>query len=75
MHRLPFLSRWWFPTTCFSTVSPSPLTAEAPHQSPDDSSPYGSRKPGTTIKYISEVYMFYWAIALVENPLYTIKLA
>jgi len=35
----PFLSRWWFSTICFSTVSPSPLTAEAPHQSPGGSSP------------------------------------
>jgi catechol 2,3-dioxygenase-like lactoylglutathione lyase family enzyme len=41
-----FLSRWWFYTICFSTVSPNPLTAEAPHQSPGGSSPYGSRKPG-----------------------------
>jgi len=35
-------------TICFSTVSPSPLTAEAPHQSPSGSSSYGSRKPGVT---------------------------
>jgi hypothetical protein len=40
-------------TICLSTVSPSPLTAVAPHQSPDDSSPYGSRKLGVTNKYIS----------------------
>jgi hypothetical protein len=39
-------------TICLSTVSPSPLTAEAPHQSPDDSSPYGSRKLGVINKYI-----------------------
>ncbi len=44
----PFLSIWWFSTICFSTVSLSPLTAVAPHQSPGGSSPYGSRKPGVT---------------------------
>jgi hypothetical protein len=37
----------------FSTVSPSPLTAEAHHQSPSGSSPYGSRKPEVTNRYIS----------------------
>ncbi len=52
----PFLSRWWFSTICFSTVSPSPLTAEAPHQSPSDSSPYGSRKPGVTN------YIYLWGL-------------
>jgi hypothetical protein len=43
----------FIPTIYFSTVSPSPLTAEAPHQSPSGSKPYGSRKPGVTNRYIS----------------------
>jgi hypothetical protein len=40
-------------TTCLSTVSPSPLTAEAQPLSPGASKPYGSRKPGVTDRYIS----------------------
>jgi len=38
-------------TICLSMVSPSPLTAVAPHQSPDGSSPYGSRELGGTNRY------------------------
>jgi hypothetical protein len=53
VHSLSCLMISRLPTICFSTVSPSPLTAEAPHQSPDDSSLYGSRKPGVTDRYIS----------------------
>jgi hypothetical protein len=37
----------------FSTVSPSPLTAEAQSLSPETSQPYGSRKLEVTSKYIS----------------------
>jgi hypothetical protein len=45
---IPFLSRWWFSIICFSTVSPSPLTVVAPHQSPGAHSLYGSRELGGT---------------------------
>jgi len=38
-------------TIYFSTVSPSPLTAEAQPLSPEASKPCGSRKPGVTDKY------------------------
>jgi len=53
VHRLSYLLISRLSTICFSTVSPSPLTAEAHHQSPSGSSPYGSRKLGVTNKYIS----------------------
>jgi len=53
-----FLGRWWFivfiPAIYFSTVSPSSLTAVAPHQSPGGSSPYGSRKFEGTDRYTNK---------------------
>ena len=42
---LPVVSR---PAVSFSTVSPSPLTAVAPHLSPGVPCHYGSWKPGVT---------------------------
>jgi hypothetical protein len=43
----------WLSTICLSTVSPSPLTAEAQSLSPETSQPYGSWKPEVTNRYIS----------------------
>jgi len=52
----PFLSRWWFSTICFSTVSPSPLTAELPTSRLVAHHPTGLGNPGSPVKHISGVY-------------------
>jgi len=42
----------WLSTIYLSTVSPSPLTAEAQSLSPETSRPHGSRKPGITNRFV-----------------------